>query len=134
MALEEETQRQVDEVASALDALGKAVNGLAVDQAGQLRRTQRILRWTVAGLIFDLLLTLVGGLLYLQVQTNTARIQEVNARVNSQALCPLYEVFLRSYNPGSPSAQQDPAEYDRNFAVIEQGAKALGCAHTTRGR
>lgn len=131
---DEETRRLVGGVDVSLATLAAAVDGLTAHQADQLRRTRTALKWTIAGLVLDLVLTALGGGLYARVQDNTDQLKAVNARVSSQALCPLYEVFLRSYNPQGPAAQQDPAEYKHNFDVIEAGARALGCARVTRGR
>lgn len=134
MTQEDDTNELVTEVAASLATLAESVDQLTGAQAIQLRRTRMALKWTIAGLVVDLLLTFLGGLLYVRVEGNTDQLKSVNARVSTQALCPLYELFLRSYNPQGPVAKQDPAEYERNFAIIEQGARALGCTHITKGR
>src|SRR5690349_10645750 len=130
----EETRRIAGEIEESLDSLTEAVGVLTHVQARQLSRMRRMLVWTAVGLLFDLGLSGVGGVLYLQVHDNARQLQSVNERVSSQALCPLYDVLLRSWNPESPAAKADPAEYDRDFAVIERGAQVMGCPHSTRGR
>jgi hypothetical protein len=130
----EETERLVTNVTTSMSTLREAVHTLAMRQETQLRRTQRTVKWIRFGLITHLILLLVCGILYVQVQRNSDQLRAVNVRTSTQALCPLYELFLRSYNPQSPTAKQDPVEYERNFTVIEQGARVLGCAHVVRGR
>ena len=134
MTPEDETRQLVGGIAESVQTLTVAVTDLATRQAAQLRRTRRALRWTIVGLAVDLALTAVGALLYIQVQHNSDDLRTVNTRVSTQALCPLYEVFLKSYNPTSPQAKADPAQYEHSFVVIEQGARALGCQQVTRGR
>ena len=133
MTVDDDMYRLMGEISTSLETLSDAVDELAIDQAGQLTRTRLALRWTICGLAVDLVLTVLGGFLWLGERHTSNELKAVNSRVSTQALCPLYELFLRSYNPQSPQARDNPAEYDRSFSVIEQGARTLGCANAVRG-
>lgn len=110
-------------------------------QAKQIKNIRRIAMITAIGLVLDLSLTIIGVFLFNttntvshQVSKNQRQITAIQEKTSTEALCPLYDIFLDVYNPKSPQALQNPVEYDREFTVIEQGATALGCKHHTRGR
>lgn len=125
--------QQVTEMNATVAQLASLTTELTQRQEGQLRRLRKLLLWTVLGLVLDLLLTVLGAVLVKQTQDNTHAIDTVQSRTSTQALCPLYDLFLRSYNPNNAIAKQDPVAYDKNFEVIEKGAAALQCPHTKRG-
>lgn len=91
-----------------------------------LRRTARSethirVMWGVVGVV----VFLAGGmsaLFYQQSQTN-ARLDDTRSGV----LCPLYSVFLGSYNPSTRAPGTDRDTYEATFAVIRDGYKDLGC-------
>lgn len=130
----ERVEAQVAGIEKSVGELAVATGELTRRQAAQIRRLRRATAITVIGLTLDLLLTVLGGLLMYRTSHNSARIDHLQQRTSTEALCPLYDLFLDSYNPTGPTAAADPAGYERNFDVIEQGARALGCTHTTRGR
>jgi hypothetical protein len=129
-----ETRRLVGVIGSSMDVLGTAVAAITNRQAKQIKRTSRALRWTIVGLAVDIILTVVISLTVGQQRQNTADIASIQERSSTEALCPMYDVFLDLYNPNSPGALQDPALYERQFATFEAGARALRCKHVTRGR
>ena len=61
-----------------------------------------------------------------------AHINMVLDRTSNDVLCPLYELFLFSYNPKGPVALDNPALYEQNFDVIESGARVLNCKTQVR--
>jgi hypothetical protein len=86
-------------------------------------RSERLIAFTVMGLILDLCLTIVAGfLVYSQYSTNAALDD-----TRSEVLCPLYSVFLGSYNPNTRAAGQDRKTYEDTFQVIRAGYAHLGC-------
>lgn len=128
------------EIARSVQELTDLTRALTQDQAHQIQR-QRRMTWalTAGGVI---LTTLV---LYALWQTAELRALERKASINSahiaklqkvatdEALCPLYEIFLVSYNPKGINAQENRALYEESFRTIEVGAKALNCPRQTRG-
>lgn len=65
---------------------------------------------------------------------NQVNIAELQERTSAQVLCPMWQLFLKSYNPERPDAKMDPKAYEDAFVVIEAGAETLGCAVTKRVR
>jgi hypothetical protein len=102
-----------------IDGLTAAINDLLRRTA----RSERFIAFTVAGLVLDLGLTIVAGfLMYSQYSTN-ATLEDTRGEV----LCPLYSVFLGSYNPSTRSPGTDRKTYEDTFQVIRDGYQHLGC-------
>ncbi len=119
-------------------------------------KTRRLAIIAIIGLALDVMLT-VGTLFIIQRVRDNARavavIQEArragaarnNARLEAQqksiarlqtqmstgVLCPLYDIFLKSYDPHSPSALANPSRYEESFRVIRSGSKVLGCKNNS---
>lgn len=86
-------------------------------------RTTIKIRWMIALVILDLVLSgamLVG---YLKI-TDVIDDQEV---VRSQVLCPMFNVFIGSYDPGSRTAGPDRDKYEDNFRQMRDQRDALRC-------
>jgi len=79
--------------------------------------TRRKINWTRAIAGLDLTLTIAFG--YLIHRDNVLR---------TQVLCPLYQIFVNSYNPDSLAAKAQGIDtYNRNFALIRAQYDVLGC-------
>jgi hypothetical protein len=110
--------------------LTQAVGTLTAEVQRLSKRAKRnvtLIRWTIAGLIMDVTLTLVVGVLFHLVQNNSHHIQNVQTKVGNQVLCPLYQIFLKSYDPNSTTAKLDPKKYEQQFQVIRNSYKILEC-------
>lgn len=127
VALAQSLQTSVGEIATAVTDLTKRQS----DQIGKLKKTGHL---TAAGLALDLLLTVVAFLLFNTTSEQGKELERVQNRTSGEVLCPLYDLFLTSYNPKGATAVRDPAGYERAMVTIEKGAKALGCVHHTRGK
>jgi hypothetical protein len=121
-----------DELAEQASALRAAVAELA-DQVAKLatrstvaelaaKTATRTRRFVVALTVLSTLGIVLTGYL---VWTN-ARISAVQQRTSNEVLCPLYEVFLRSYHPESQPPERR-AEYEDSFAVIRRSYAVLDC-------
>jgi hypothetical protein len=111
------------ELTSAVGTLTAEVQRLSK----RARRNVTLIRWTIAGLILDVTLTLIVGVLFNLVQTNSHHIREVQTKVGNQVLCPLYAIFLGAYDPKSPTAKANPQRYEAQFTVIRNSYKILEC-------
>jgi hypothetical protein len=89
----------------------------------QIARSEKQTRWqwVVIGAI-AILFAIQGFTTYQQVQTST-RLDDTRSGV----LCPLFSVFLGSYNPTTRAAGTDRETYEATFAVIREGYRDLGC-------
>jgi len=114
-------------------ALTISVQQLADSQA----HVKKVMRWTVVGLILDLVLSLAAVALFNRqreanhrLADNTAHIEQVQTRTSDKVLCPLYALFIAFEpraidNPGfTPEERQ---ERRQAYAVIHQGYDILGC-------
>jgi len=82
-------------------------------------RTRRFI--AVISVLLLAQLGVTGYLMWTNVQ-----ISVVQQRTSNQVLCPLYEVFLRSYHPeAQPPARR--VEYEESFAVIRKSYAVLEC-------
>jgi hypothetical protein len=132
------------ELISAVEALTKSVGKLSdrldvqealLDrfeaQRRGLRSTRVALAFTAFGLSLDLVLTVMFGLLYQQVNANTHQVQSVQARTSAEILCPLYQVFALSIKINPVPTNYTPEQLDlRQHAAdtILAGLEKLGCA------
>jgi hypothetical protein len=128
------TGRQAQQIKANEDSLAQT------DRA--LRLTQTGLRWTAIGLLVDVVLTFGVGWLIRDAQSRNddldrqqRSIRILASRTSVDALCPLYDLFLDTYDPTNPQAVKiGRKEYDKQYVVIERGATVLNCAHRTRGK
>ena len=142
--LDMDAVRSIEASVSQLASAILVVSGTQSNQIEKLQSTtdrlRRTIKWTVIGLTLDLVLTLGGVYLFERSAENSQRIQANQEALRTRqsttkpALCSLYDLFLDSWNPQSPSAKADPVSYADSFARLEDGARTFGCAHHTRGR
>lgn len=95
--------------------------------ARQSRTTRRLL-WLSWAVLAALVGALVVGVVALLGVEHTAHRLDVSTTVSRQrALCPLYQVLLNADTPKARDRAADKAGYDRAYAVIHEGYKALDC-------
>lgn len=126
-ALSEKATELSEVVASLNTTLGK------VSKAGE--RNKRRIRWTTLAVIVDIALTVAVGVLWNnqsrvnhEIQTGTDQALAVQTHIVG-VLCPLYRLFLDSYDPKvrdamTPTGQQ---HYDQQYGIIGTGYRNLGC-------
>ena len=89
-------------------------------------RTDRDKKWLVVGLL--LVVGLVALLAFVAVRAQqTANEQE---QLRNDVLCPLYSVFLGSYDPKTRDKNPDPQareKYEDAFTKIRRGWEVMGC-------
>ena len=92
----------------------------------RVNRTDRDKKWLVVGLL------LVIGLVAL-VAYGTWRAQRTadeQEQLRADVLCPLYSVFLGSYNPATRDKNPDPQarqKYEDTYAQIREGYVIMRC-------
>jgi hypothetical protein len=109
------------------------LQAVSAANAETVRRLRRAFALAVAGLVLDMLLTVVAGLLYSNVAGNSHRI-DVTQTATDRHLCGMYDLFLDSYNLASPGGIANPDAYEASFTQLEADATEAQCPHTTRGR
>lgn len=126
---------QAAQLTGAVTDLTTAIDHLARRQA----HLRRVVLWTIAGLVVDVVLTVLVTVLYGQQQQashriadNTSRVQQVQDRTSNDVLCPLYKLFLDQ----EPIAVNNPAltpdqrnSLKAQFGVIHRGYDTLDCVH-----
>jgi len=89
-------------------------------------RTDRDKRWLIVGLL--LVVGLVALVAFVAVRAQqTATEQE---QLRNGVLCPLYSVFLGSYDPATRDKNPDPRareKYEDAFVKIRHGWDVMGC-------
>lgn len=89
-------------------------------------RTDRDKRWLIVGLL--LVVGLVALVAFVAVRAQqTATEQE---QLRNGVLCPLYSVFLGSYDPKTRDKNPDPQareKYEDAFVKIRHGWDVMGC-------
>lgn len=126
-----------DELAEQATALGGDVRALA-EVVGKLATrstvaelsalTMRRMRRLVAVLT---VLSALGVALTAYLVWTNARVSAVQQRTSNEVLCPLYQVFLRSYHPEAQPPEK-LADYEESFAVIRRSYAVLDC-ETAKG-
>lgn len=108
--------------------LTEAVEDLTKELTDQRER----LRWQGKFLVaLAVCVALIVGLIIALVVVGTRQQEDRDAQrvTRVEALCPLYYVFLDSYNQqqrdAMPPAQQ--SKYDNAFTTIRHGSEVLGC-------
>lgn len=108
------------------DALAKTVGALGekVDQLHDSVDVQNVRNaWKVRalGAVLGVALLIVAGVGWGAYRDHQLRVQ---------VLCPLYAIFVKSYNPGSTAAKaQGIEEYRRTFEDIYHQYGVLGCGN-----
>lgn len=133
-------EKTVSQINDEISTLSTSVDKMAKTQANQIRRVRVLATIAISGFVIDITLTVLGFILLINTHTNADHIRQqqvsisnIQTRVSSDAFCPLYDLLLDSYDPTNPVAKADPAAYENTIRVIERGARALDCTHTTRG-
>lgn len=127
------TNDRADRLAVVVAQLNDSVQGLAVRSErseADITRSKRAIRWTAVGVVLDIVLTVVAALLFNDQRAASSRLdaqQQQITRVQRDVLCPLYDLFLASYNPRSPQAKANPAKYEASFKTIREGVVVLEC-------
>lgn len=123
---ERELAQSAAELTKSVKLLTDAVSKLMA----RTERSERAILLTIVTLVIDVVLTVVvGASIWGQFATNTKvdaalRQQEITT---NQVLCPLYAVFIGSYNPESRAPGTDRETYESNFQVIREGYEILRC-------
>jgi hypothetical protein len=89
-------------------------------------RNDRDKRWLIVGLLLVVALVALTAFVAVRAQ-QTATEQE---QLRNGVLCPLYSVFLGSYDPKTRDKNPDPAarqKYEDAFAKIRSGWEVMGC-------
>jgi hypothetical protein len=114
--------------------LADRVGGLS-DAVEQLdRRTNRgekVVIGVIVGLTLDLILSIVVGVVLIQLQGTTQIVSETQARearTRQDSLCPLYRLILGTYNPDSRPEGDARQTYIDQFKIMREAYAALDCA------
>lgn len=125
MTHEDDLAEQAGSLRADVRQLAEVVTSLAsrstVAELAQKTAT-RTRRFVVALTVLSALGVVLTGYL---VWTNN-RISAVQERTSNEVLCPLYEVFLRSYHPEAQPPER-LADYEASFVVIRRSYQVLDC-------
>ena len=89
-------------------------------------RTDRDKRWLIVGLLLVVGLVALAAFTAFRAQ-RTADEQEL---LRAQVLCPVYSVYLGSYNPATRDKNPDPQarqKYEDVFAKLRHGWEVMQC-------
>ncbi len=126
-------ESSINIITGSIASLTDLTRELSDTQAAQIKKLERFNRWLAIALVG--IVALAGFNLYqvYAVHRQGEAIVAIQSRTSGYVLCPLYELFLNSYNVKGPNAVSDPALYEQSFDVIEEGAKVLQCKKRHRG-
>lgn len=110
--------------AAQLDKSVKALERATRDLTRRTGRNLRAIRWAFAGLAFDLVLTVVGTLVFLLV-IDQGRAQSEDR----DQLCALYGLILDADTPQRRAAMEGEEldRYEQAIEVITEGVRILDC-------
>lgn len=101
-----------------------ALGSLAVEIEKKAWKTTVKIRWMVALVVLDLILSGAMVVGYFSIQGLVKNQEAVRADV----LCPLYSIFVSSYNPNSLAAKAQGIDaYNATFAEIRRQYAVLRC-------
>ena len=109
--------------------LGERIDGLREDLGNlgdRQRKSDARILWVVIGLVVVVALAVAIGFVAARAQ-ETANEQ---AALRNDVLCPLYSIFLGSYDPKTRDKNPDPAarqKYEDAFVKIRYGWDVMGC-------
>lgn len=125
--------QRAEGLTTAVSELSTVVGQLVAGHA----RMKHIQWWTVVGLLVDLVLTVVVGLVinnqhhvYDQISEANSRIETVQRRTSDEVLCPLYKVLLAFEPRSTTSPTLTDAERQARteaYDVVRRGYAVLGC-------
>lgn len=101
-------------------------NKLLRGEIGQLDKDFRKYRATARTktMVFSALLAVACAVAFIAISTAFAQKKQ-----RDEVLCPLYQIFVKSYNPNSLAAKADGIEaYSHTFAEIRKQYAVLGCS------
>lgn len=125
--------QRAEGLTTAVAELSTAVGRLATNQT----RMRHVIYATIAGVMLDLVLTVVVSVLFSnqrevsnQISEANSRIETVQRRTSDEVLCPLYKVLLSFEPRASTSPTITPEERQARveaYDVVRQGYVVLGC-------
>jgi hypothetical protein len=121
-SLAEQTRELLQAVSSLterVESVDQQLEKVNEDIYASVRRIKMI----VAGLVVGGLISLsaIGYAIY-----NSNKIDTVQRRTSNEVLCPLYKLFLDSYNPSAQPPEKRQA-YEDAFNVIKRSYDVLNC-------
>lgn len=95
--------------------------------ARQSQMTRRLVwfSWAVLAVLAAALTVAVVALVGVGRTAHRLDVSDTTSR--QSALCPLYQVLINAESPKARAHAVDKAEFDKAYAVIHQGYKALNC-------
>lgn len=125
-----ELAAEVAQLTKVAQAQSEALAELKISTDKAKRRTTVKIRVLVALFIADIALTAAIYVFYNKQAETSARLEAAIAQqevIRSQVLCPLYAVFLGSYQPTTRAAGTDRDTYEQNFAQMRTQYAVLSC-------
>jgi hypothetical protein len=120
---------EVARLAAASESQALALSGLATEMEKKTWKTTVKIRWMIALVTVDVILSGAMFIGYFTV-SDLVKSQEV---VRAQVLCPLYSIFVSSYNPNSLAAKAQGIDaYNKTFAEIQTQYGVLRCTTPPR--
>lgn len=91
--------------------------------------TKRLNRILLASVLLDLLLSVALGAGFLQVNSNTDNINDIQNRTSNEVLCPQYALWLNLLKqpPDKPRSKQQEEQAKLFLKTFEEGYKTLNC-------
>lgn len=103
----------------AVGALRSAIEGLEV----RADRARKNITGIVIAVIIDVIFTACITIVYIGQEQTAASLADTRGEV----LCPLYSVFLGSYNPGTRAPGVDREAYESIYAQFRASYQHLNC-------
>lgn len=125
-------EARADELTKSVKSLAAAADALAARE----RRTRKIVVLTIAGLVLDVLLSIILGFLIRdsqqaddQINANARSIERIQDRTSNEVLCPLYTLFAAALvkPPPPDSTPEQIQQYNQFRDVINHGLDTLDC-------
>jgi hypothetical protein len=114
---------EVARLTAASEAQAHAISVLTAEVKTRTWKTTLKIRWMVALVILDLVLS--GAMLVGYLKINT--LVDSQESVRAQVLCPFYKVILGSYQPETRAPGPDRTKYEATFKEMWGQYGALRC-------
>lgn len=122
---------EVVRLAKAAETQATEMRNLRVEVARKTYHTAVKIRIMIVLVVLDLALTGIGAWLIHQVDAESNAQAATSSQLSGildNALCPLYKVFVSSYNPQSLAAKSQGIDrYNAIFVEIRRQYSSLGC-------